>query len=66
MQVRIRVYDVSGVLVSTVADGRRTAGRQVVYWDARTDWGETVGSGVYFLRIEGEGLLKSVKMVRIR
>ncbi|HLX12418.1 MAG TPA: PQQ-dependent sugar dehydrogenase [Bacteroidota bacterium] len=45
--VRLRVYNVLGELVGTLADGNQTAGYKQVSWN-----GSTVASGVYFYRLD--------------
>jgi hypothetical protein len=50
--VRLRIYDVSGRLVSTPADQEMAAGRQEVRWDATRKGGSRVSSGVYFYVLE--------------
>ena len=52
--VRIRLFDVRGALVRTVADGSYPAGDGVAHWDGRNERGEPVASGIYFFRIETE------------
>jgi flagellar hook assembly protein FlgD len=44
----------------------REAGAQEQRWDGTNDRGEAAPSGVYFLRIEAEGVLASRKLVLIR
>ncbi|TMQ50001.1 MAG: T9SS type A sorting domain-containing protein [Candidatus Eisenbacteria bacterium] len=51
-RVTLRVYDVSGRLVSTLAAGDMGAGRQEVRWDATRRNGSRVPSGVYFYVLE--------------
>jgi hypothetical protein len=53
--VDLRVYDVSGRLVRTLASGVLEAGEHRITWDGRTDSGERAGSGVYFLRFRAPG-----------
>jgi hypothetical protein len=65
-RIRIAIYDVTGKLVSTIADEHFEAGPQVVRWNARADRGETVGSGIYFVRLFGDGLVQTSKMVLLR
>ena len=47
--VQLRVFDVNGRIVCRLADGAREAGQYHVAWDGRTDGGERVSPGVYFL-----------------
>jgi hypothetical protein len=50
MHARVAVYDVTGRLVRTLADGVAEAGENLVTWDARDAHGATVSPGVYFCR----------------
>jgi hypothetical protein len=50
--VRIAVYNVHGQRVRTLYDGPSVAGEQLLRWDGRTDRGEEVGIGIYYLRAE--------------
>jgi hypothetical protein len=57
----IRVYDLGGRVVRTLADGEFAAGEHVVTWDARDDGGQSVRPGMYFARMttrEGTALRK--------
>lgn len=49
--VRLRLYDVAGRLLTTLVDGYRGPGEHEVAWDGATSTG-TAPSGVYFARIE--------------
>lgn len=59
--ILLRVYDVSGQLVSTLADGSYPAGYHSIPFNA-TDF----SSGVYFYTIEGEGFRQTRKMLLIK
>ncbi|MCA9728693.1 MAG: FlgD immunoglobulin-like domain containing protein [Candidatus Eisenbacteria bacterium] len=50
-QVQIKIFDVSGREVSTVADGRFEAGSHTVDWNGRDAAGHEVASGVYYYRM---------------
>jgi len=64
--VDIRVYDLHGALVRTLADDSRPAGRLAVEWDARDLSGERVGAGIYFVRVRLGTLVQSHKLVVVR
>lgn len=51
-KVRIRMYDVTGRLVRTLADRSFNAGEYDLAWDGADDAGNQVARGVYFARIE--------------
>ncbi|MCK4513176.1 T9SS type A sorting domain-containing protein, partial [bacterium] len=50
-RVSIKVYDLAGRTVRTLADGAHEAGEYEVLWDGRTDSGDRAASGVYFIRM---------------
>lgn len=50
--VTARVVDVSGRVVRTLIDRTVEPGEHSLVWDGRTDSGERVASGVYFVRLE--------------
>ena len=52
-KVQIKVYDVTGRLVKTVADRVFVAGQEhVVTWDGTNDGGRKVNAGVYFYQLK--------------
>jgi len=50
-RVRIDIFDVSGRLVQTLADGAMPRGAHALVWDGRNESGRAVGAGVYFYRL---------------
>ena len=60
-KISIRVYNLSGRLVSTLTDGRLAAG----YHEASLD-GKKLVNGVYFVRMEAQGVKKIVKVFCVR
>jgi len=53
--VNLSIFDGAGRRVATLVDGTMTAGDHQVVWHGRTDDGRSVPSGMYFLRILGDG-----------
>jgi hypothetical protein len=65
--VTLRVFDVSGRRVRTLADGWfPRGGPHTVRWDGRDANGERVAAGVYFCRLETGVRDQSRRLVRIR
>jgi hypothetical protein len=62
-RVRLTVYNVLGQLVSIIVSKEQTAGYYEVTWDARTDTGIQVPSGLYFLRLEASDFSSTRSMV---
>jgi C1A family cysteine protease len=64
--VRLAVYDVSGRLVNVLASGRHEAGIHTKAWNGVDARGRSVGSGVYFLRLEAGDRTATQKMVLVK
>ncbi len=60
------IYDVLGRKVKTLASGEHEAKRHTVYWDATSDNGDKVSSGVYFYQLIGKDFVSSKKMLYIK
>jgi flagellar hook assembly protein FlgD len=64
--VRLAVYGVDGRLVRELAGGALARGRHVVSWDGTDSRGDSVASGVYFLRLEARGETQVRKALVLR
>ena len=64
--VTIEVYDVSGRLVTTLVDGLESEGEQSIMWDGTDANGEQMATGVYFYRMNAEGVESSKKMLLLK
>jgi len=60
--VKLVVYNILGQKVKTLVDEAQTAGFRQVVWNGQNDRGETVGSGIYFYRIQAGDFTKTAKM----
>ncbi len=65
-RVTIRVFDVTGRLVTTLVDGVVEPGRHAAIWNGTNDAGESVGSGVYFCTMETPDYSGSHKMMLLK
>jgi hypothetical protein len=64
--VTLRIYDVSGRLIRTLADGPQTAGQKTAVWNGKDDRGRGMASGVYFYRLQAPGYKKTLKMILVQ
>jgi flagellar hook assembly protein FlgD len=64
--VSIRVYDIRGALVATLAERVFGRGLNEVLWDGRHSDGRPVSSGIYFLQVKFEGKTAQRKIVILR
>ena len=60
----LQVISANGRRVVTLASGPRGAGKHVIRWDGRDAAGQTVARGVYFLRLEADGVVKTQRVVK--
>jgi rare lipoprotein A (peptidoglycan hydrolase) len=65
-EISIRVYDVKGRHISTIADGKQSLGRQMASWDGRDEKGQDIASGIYFYRMKAPGFEMTRKVVILR
>lgn len=65
-RVSIDVLDVNGRRVRALGPRLLDAGPQAVGWDGRDDAGRDTGPGLYFVRIEGEGVSTAARVARVR
>ena len=62
----VRMIDLAGRHVRTLARGSAEAGRQVLSWDGKDDSGRNVANGVYFLVSRTGGQESKLKLVVLR
>jgi hypothetical protein len=72
-QVSLKIFSVTGQLVCTLYEGESSAGTHVVLWDGLNDRGNSVGSGVYFCRLQATpragaftGFVQTKKLLMLR
>ncbi|MFB3909939.1 MAG: FlgD immunoglobulin-like domain containing protein [Candidatus Eisenbacteria bacterium] len=64
--VRVEVFDASGRLVRTLVDGQQSAGFHSVVWDGKDDANRSVGSGVYYYKVQAGEKQTSRKMLLLK
>jgi hypothetical protein len=64
--VELRVYNVQGQLVKTVFEGTKPAGFHTFEWDATSNYGTPVSSGIYFARFQAGQTVLTRKMVLLK
>jgi hypothetical protein len=65
-EVTIQVFNILGQQVRTLVDGKKKAGQHTIQWDGNSRYGESLGSGMYFYRIETDEFTETRKMVLVR
>lgn len=64
--VSLRIHDLAGREVRTLASGRLESGRHSVEWDGRDDSGRATAAGLYFARLTGVDGVRVQRVMRLR
>ena len=64
--VSLRIYNIQGQAVRTLADEQQEVGYYTVPWDGRDDRGVGVATGLYFYRIQAGTYTKTMKMLLLK
>ncbi len=63
--VSVEVFNVAGRKVRTLHQGATSAGSRSVFWDRRTDAGDKVASGTYWIRLDAQGSTRTRSVVAL-
>ncbi|MGH1366226.1 MAG: T9SS type A sorting domain-containing protein [Calditrichia bacterium] len=66
VKTTLTIYNVLGQKVKTLVNDKLSAGSYTMRWKGVNDFGNTVGSGVYFYRIEAGDFVKTRKMLLVK
>jgi hypothetical protein len=64
--VTLSVSNILGQVIATLVEETQSPGVHSTAWDGRDDSGRQAVSGIYFLRLEAEGLTRIRKMVLLK
>ena len=64
--MRLQIFDSQGRQVATIVDGEKTAGRYSATWSGRDATGTPVSAGIYYARLEADGISAARKIVVLR
>jgi hypothetical protein len=65
-RVELKIYDVSGRLIKTLANREFTAGEHTVFWDGSNEDGQLVARGVYFYQLRTPTFVSQKKLAVLR
>jgi CubicO group peptidase (beta-lactamase class C family) len=60
-KVSLRVYDLNGKLVSTMAEGSMNEGVHQLRWETKN-----IASGIYFLKMQTAGIIQTKKLIVVK
>jgi uncharacterized repeat protein (TIGR02543 family) len=66
VHVTVDVYNSSGQLIRTLVDETKPTGTYETIWNGKDNYGNSVGSGIYYYQIRTKDLRRVMKMMYIR
>jgi hypothetical protein len=66
VHARLTVHDARGRLIAVLRDAELPAGDHAVTWDGTDSAGRRLGSGMYFARLEADGIASTSKLMLIK
>ncbi len=64
--VTVRIYNVKGQVIKNLLNGKVKAGSHTLQWNGTDDNGSPVSSGIYLVKLQGEGFASSRKMTLMK
>jgi len=64
--ISIKIYDINGRYIRTMASQRQNSGYYTVLWNGQDNNGEKVSSGIYFVRFETNDYRATEKLIMLR
>ncbi|HTY09410.1 MAG TPA: T9SS type A sorting domain-containing protein, partial [Candidatus Edwardsbacteria bacterium] len=65
-RVSLKVYNIAGQLVATLADGEQQPGYYAARWNGKTQGQYSAASGVYLVRLSYGDQTRTEKLVKVR
>jgi hypothetical protein len=65
-QVKVEIIDLLGRRVASIFDGICMPGANSLFWDGKNSDNQTVGSGIYFVRLIGDGQTHLKKAILLK
>ena len=65
-RVALRIYSVSGALVTELVNETVASGHHTATWDGRDRYGNDVAAGVYYFILDAGDARQVGKMIRLR
>lgn len=65
-RVTLRIYGVNGEFVATLLDENREPGEHVARWDGRNNVGAVAPTGIYFARLQANGVTETRKIALLK
>ncbi len=65
-RVQLVIYDIIGNEITTLVDEEKPAGTYEIIWNGKNNSGNSVSSGIYFVRIQANQQFKNIKLMLLK
>ncbi|MDQ7027959.1 MAG: FlgD immunoglobulin-like domain containing protein, partial [Anaerolineae bacterium] len=65
-EIKLTIYNISGQLVRTLVNARFAKGNFEAVWNGKDNQGQSVSSGIYFSRLQGEGTSSMKQLILLK
>lgn len=65
-QVNLEIYNLLGQKVKTLVNEHQSPGSYRIFWDGRNEQDQTVATGIYFYKLEANGISQTKKMIMLK
>ncbi len=65
-RVKIEVFDITGQMVALLTDETFKAGWHTVQWNGRDRWGNAASTGAYFIRVDADKDVRTLKVLLLK
>jgi len=66
IKVNITIYDITGNMVRQLYSGKINSGIQKFTWNAKNDFGQSISSGLYFVRVSSHNNISKRKVILVK
>jgi len=65
-KIKLEIFNILGQKIITLANEQKLPGYYSVIWDSKNDFGKTMNSGIYFVRLVSNNFSKIKKIVLLK
>jgi hypothetical protein len=63
--ISLKIYDINGRLIKVLYEGKQAGGNYSVKWNGQDDSGNQINAGMYFIKLNSNGLNQTMKLSKL-
>ena len=64
--VKIQIFNILGQKIKTLLDEEKSPGYYTIIWDSKNDFGDSMNSGIYFIKFNSGKFTETKKMTLLK